>query len=49
MNEYLKMDFNEFIDYCVGRLVIAIGKGDFRSEVAIIVMMAHKRAAEIDK
>lgn len=49
MNEYLKIDFNEFIDYCVGRLVIAIGKGDFRNEVALIVMMAHKRAAEIGK
>ena len=49
MNDILKMDFQEFINYCVGRLVIAIGKGNFRNEVAQVIIMASQRATQIDK
>ena len=49
MNDLLKMNFGEFIDYCVGRLVIAIGRGDFRNEVAQVIIMASQRAMQMDK
>jgi hypothetical protein len=38
--EFLKMDYAEFTNWCSGRLIVAIGQGDFRSEVVNIIRFA---------
>jgi len=41
--EWETMDFDQFVEWATGHLVIAIGKGDFRSEVYGMLNLAHQR------
>lgn len=42
-NEFFKMTDNAFIDWCGGRLALALFKGEFREEVYQIVLYSKAR------
>jgi hypothetical protein len=48
-SDFLKYDYNKFNDYCCGKLVLAIGQGEFSREVALVTNMAMAYALYQEK
>ena len=40
---FFKMTHEEFVEYCGGRLAIALFKGEFKSELYSLITMANAR------
>ena len=38
--EFLKMDYNEFVNWCAGILIVSIGKGEFQHTLYDIIRYA---------
>lgn len=38
-SEFLQMSWDSFREYCAGRLILSIGKGNFQEEFSMIVRM----------
>ena len=43
------MDFNELVDYWTGRFVLAVGRGNVKTEVSLMLQSAMKMGAENEK
>jgi len=43
------MDFNELVDYWTGRFVMAVGRGDVRAEVSLMLQSAMRMGADNEK
>jgi hypothetical protein len=42
-SEFLKMPEKEFTDWCLGKLLVSIGRGEFRDELLNIIRFSADR------